>query len=359
MPDPVDLRSDTITRPTPAMRRAMAEAVVGDDVFGEDPTLNELEREVAALLGKEAAMFTPSGTMANQIALQLHTRPGDSVLAEEACHVFVHEAGAAAALAGVQVDLVPLAERLSDESIRGRIRPDGLHAAPTTLLIVENTHNRALGRALGPSDLRRVTSIARERGIPTHCDGARLWNAAVALDTPERVLAEPFDTIAVCFSKGLGAPVGSALAGPAREIGRARKIRKRLGGGMRQAGVLAAAALHAVRHHRARLGDDHRRAARLAEGIRALAADGRPLAVEMPERPTNMVYFRRTGNLGSDASRTGRDAAGDPDAFVGALDRAGLRVLHVGGGWIRAVTHLDVDDADIERAIEALSQVFT
>jgi threonine aldolase len=340
---PIDLRSDTVTRPTPEMRRAMAEAEVGDDVFGEDPTVNALEAEVAALLGKEAALFVPSGTMANQIALQLHTRPGDSVLCEEASHVFDHEAGGGAALAGVQFDFVPLAEGLSDEAIRVRVRSPDLHAAPTRLLVVENTHNAGRGRALAAADVRRVTALARELGLATHCDGARLWNAAVATGDSERELASGFDTVAVCFSKGLGAPVGSALAGSAEAVARARKLRKRLGGAMRQAGIVAAGALYALRHHRARLAEDHRRAAQLAEGIEALARAGAPLRLDLPERPTNMVYFRVE--------------RGDPAAFARRLAEEGLFVFPVGGGWIRAVVHLEIDDEAIARALEILRRV--
>lgn len=333
----VDLRSDTITRPTAAMREAMARAEVGDDVFGEDPTVNALEEEVATILGKEAAMFTPSGTMANQIALQLHARPGDSVLIEEGAHLFVNEAGAGAALAGLQFDAVPLADGWSDEAILRRVRPEGLHAAPTTLLAVENTHNRALGRALPAAECGRIARTGRAAGLRLHCDGARLWNAAVALGVPEPELAEPFDTVAVCFSKGLGAPVGSALAGPRDLVGRARKLRKRLGGGMRQAGVLAAAARHALVRHRARLADDHRRARRLFEGI---TAAGGILRAEIAEPATNMVYVQ----------------AGDAaDRVVAELFRAGVLVIHLGHGWIRAVTNLDVDDAGIDRAIGAFA----
>ena len=340
----IDLRSDTVTRPGPAMRRAMAEASVGDDVFGEDPTVNALEREVAVILGHEAAIFVPSGTMANQIAVQLHTQPGDSVLCEEEAHVFLHEAGASAALAGVQFDFVPLAERLSDVSIRRTVRPDELHAAATRLLVVENTHNHGRGRALRVVETRRIIGFARSFGLRVHCDGARLWNASAATGDLERDLTSGFDTVAVAFSKGLGAPVGSALAGSTTTVERARRLRKRLGGGMRQAGILAAGALYALRHHRERLVDDHRRAERLAAGIAALAAKGRPLRVEMPEPATNMVYFHLED--------------GDADDLSARLARDGLLVIHLGHGWIRAVTHLDVDDDGIERALAILDRVF-
>jgi threonine aldolase len=339
--DGVDLRSDTVTRPTPEMRAAMMAAEVGDDVYEEDPSINELEREVAAILGKEAAVFTPSGTMANQIGIMLHTRPGDSVIAEEGSHVFINEAGAAAAFSGVQFDLVPLAERLSDEAITARFRSDGLHAAPSVLIVVENTHNRAAGRVLAVSEVERITAHARRLGLHTHCDGARLWNAAVAAKTSERDLARGFDTVSVCFSKGLGAPVGSAIAGSAETMKRARKLRKRMGGGMRQAGFLAAAALFGVRQ-RTRLAEDHRRAAALAAGLRRMEVP-RAVTVEAPEPITNMVYWRVDGVDGA--------------KLAARLAERGVRMLHTGKGWLRAVTHLEITDAAIERALEVARAV--
>jgi threonine aldolase len=337
----VDLRSDTVTKPTAEMRRAMMAAAVGDDVYGEDPTVNALEQEVAAILGKEAAVFTPSGTMANQIGILLHTRPGDSVICEEGSHVFINEAGAAAVFAGVQFDLVPLADRLSDAAIEARHREEELHAAPSSLLIVENTHNHAAGRVLTSREVARVAAAARALKLRTHCDGARLWNAAIAAGEAERDLAAAFDTVAVCFSKGLGAPVGSAIAGSAEAMGRARKLRKRLGGGMRQAGILAAAALFGVRQ-RARLAEDHRRAAALARGLRALGP-ARRVSVHIPDPPTNMVYWRMEGVEG--------------DVLVRMLADRGVRMLHVGGGWLRAVTHLEITDDGIGRALEAMRAV--
>ena len=331
----IDLRSDTVTTPTPDMLRAMTAAEVGDDVYGEDPSINRLEEEVAGLLGKDAAVFTPSGSMANQIAIRLHTRPGDSVLCEESSHTFAYEAGAGAALSGVQFDLIPFNENLSDEAIRGRFRADGMHESPSTLILVENTHNRGRGRALPRRETERIVATARGLGLKTHCDGARLWNAAAATGDSERELAAGFDTVSVCFSKGLGAPVGSALAGGADDIARARKVRKRLGGGMRQAGFLAAAALFGVRQHRGRLREDHRRAAALANGLEELAHGGRPLEVDIPDPPTNMVYWR---------------VSNGPEV-VEAMRRSGVLMNHVGNGWIRAVTHLHISDADIHHAV--------
>lgn len=335
--DIVDFRSDTLTRPSAEMREAMMAAKVGDDVYGEDPTVNALEQEVAAILGKEAAVFTPSGTMANQIAILLHTRPGDSVICEEGSHVYINEAGGGAALAGVQFDLVPLADRLSDAAIEAHYRAEELHAAPSALLVVENTHNRAAGRVLPKRDMARIAAKARGLGLCSHCDGARLWNAAVAAGATERELVAGFDTVAVCFSKGLGAPVGSAVAGTAAAMSRARKLRKRLGGGMRQAGILAAAALFGLRR-RSRLADDHRRAVVLARGLAALSAPGRAIGVEIPDPPTNMVYWRPEG--------------ADGDALAKTLARDGVRMLHVGNGWLRAVTHLEITDEAIDRALE-------
>jgi threonine aldolase len=317
------------------MLDAMLSAEVGDDVYGEDATVNALEGEVARLLGKAAALFVPSGTMANQLAIAAQTRPGDSVVTEQDAHCFLFEAGGAGALSGVQFDLVPLDERLADAAIERSVKPESLHLATTSMLVVENTHNVGGGRVLAPFETQRITAKGKALGLATHCDGARLWNAAVALDTTERALAEGFDTLAVCFSKGLGAPVGSALVGSAPVIARARKLRKRWGGGMRQAGYIAAGALHALRHHRARLADDHRLAGELAQTFRSLEARGAPIAVRYPDPGTNMVYFKLE-----------RGAA---EAHVRRLADAGLLVGTIAGGWIRAVVHLDVGTAEVER----------
>lgn len=332
----VDLRSDTLTRPSTEMRAAMLSAQVGDDVYGEDPSVHALEAETAAALGMQAAVFTPSGTMANQIAILLHTRPGDSIICEEGAHVHAHEAGAGAALAGVQFDLVPLTDQMADAAIEARCRPEELHAATTSLLCVENTHNRAAGRVLRATQMARIAAKARSLGLRTHVDGARLWNAAVAAGESERELVAGYDTVAVCYSKGLGAPVGSAVAGTADAMVRARKLRKRLGGGMRQAGVLAAAALFGLRD-RARLAEDHRRAAVLASGLRALANPSRAVEVQIADPPTNMVYWRVQGI--------------DGNALAEELSQRGTRMLHVGCGWLRAVTHLEITDACIEHAL--------
>jgi threonine aldolase len=286
---PTDLRSDTMTRPTPAMREAMARAEVGDDVWGEDPTVRRLEEETAALLGKEAALFVPSGTMSNQLALLLHTRRGDEVIVGQGAHMEGDESGAAAAWSGVQMSFAGQGGFFGRADVEAARKPEGdWHCARTSLIAVENTHNRSGGRIWPADTIVEVAAYAREKGLPLHLDGARLWNAAVASGAPEAALAAPFDTLSVCFSKGLGAPVGSALVGPKPLIQAAIRLRKMLGGGMRQAGILAAGALHALAHHRARLADDHAAAREFAAqlagvpGVRVVPAETNIVVVETP-----------------------------------------------------------------------------
>ena len=254
----VDLRSDTVTKPTAAMRRVMAEADVGDDVFGEDPTLIRLEAEVAARLGKEAGLFVPSGTQANQIAIRCLTEPGDEVILEETAHPFLYEAGGPAVISGVMMKLLR-GERgvLTPEQVRAAVRPPNVHHAVARLLSVENTANRGGGTVVSAERCRALAGVAREAGLHTHLDGARLWNAHIATGTSLAELAAPFDIVNVCFSKGLGAPVGSVLTGPRALMPKARRVRKMLGGGMRQAGILGAACLYALEHHLPLLADDH------------------------------------------------------------------------------------------------------
>lgn len=331
---PIDLRSDTVTRPTPEMRRAMAEAEVGDDLFGEDPTVAMLEAETAALLGKEAAMFVPSGTMANQIAIRLLTQPGDEVLMEDYAHPFHDEAGGAAVISGVTLRLLPGVDGLmTPETVRAAIRPPDIHFAVTRLVCVENTANMAGGRVLPIERVAAVAAVAREAGLNLHLDGARLWNATAASGTPEAEFAAHFDTVSVCFSKGLGAPVGSALAGSRPLIQRARRVRKMLGGSMRQAGIIAAGALYALKNHRDRLIDDHARARWLGEALAAQGWDVAPVE-------TNMVFVRT------------------PDAFgvERRLGAEGIRFFAVDADRVRLVTHLDIDDAAIAETISAFGR---
>jgi threonine aldolase len=338
-PSPVDLRSDTVTRPTPAMREALASAVVGDDVFDDDPTVHALQERVAALCGKERALFVPSGTMGNQLAIRSLTSPGDEVFLEGESHIFYYEAGAASALAGVQ--LHPLAGtrgELDPATLAAAVRSDELHVPPNRLLCLENTHNRAGGTIFPLEHLKRAAAAARERGLAVHLDGARLWNAPVATGVPLARWADPFDTVMMCFSKGLGAPVGSILVGDEDVIVRARRGRKMYGGGMRQAGILAAACLYALDHHVDRLADDHRRARTLGE--RAARIPG--LSVDLAATQTNIVMIRV------------EDPAWDARSVVQALEGRGVRMSAYGPRLVRAVTHLDVDDLGIERAAGAL-----
>lgn len=326
----IDLRSDTVTKPTPAMREAMARAAVGDDVYGEDPSVNALEAEVARLLGKEAAVLVPTGTMGNQAALRALTQPGEVVLATRGCHILRYEGGAASALSGLQIEQLGHDGSLTPDELRAAVPPEDVHRAPATVLALENTHNVAGGRVIPLDRIEALAAAARERGLRVHLDGARLWNAAVATGIPLPRWAAPFDTVSVCLSKGLGAPVGSLVAGDAATMKRVRRVRKMLGGGMRQAGILAAAGLHALAHHVARLAEDHANAKRLARG---LAAIGLPPLLE-PE--TNIVLFRTP----------------DTTRFLRETRRRDLLLNPVGEGIFRAVTHLDVSADDVDRALE-------
>ena len=297
MPDSrIDLRSDTVTRPTPGMRAAMQAAEVGDDVYGEDPTVNRLEARVADLLGKEAGLFVPSGTMSNQIGIRTHTQPGDELICDIGCHIYNHEAGGAAVLSGVTTRTVEGDQGVIDVTqLEGKVRPDNMHYVRTRLVCLENTHNRGGGRVYPLEKIQAVRAWTKENGLILHLDGAHLWNAVVASGTPARVWADEFDTVSVCFSKGLGAPVGSALVGPREFIARARRIRKLFGGAMRQAGVLAAAALYALDHHIDRLAEDHRNARVIAEAI----ADTPGLRLKSPEVETNLIFFEVDRELGA------------------------------------------------------------
>ena len=336
----VDLRSDTVTKPTPAMRRAMSEAEVGDDVFEGDPTVRELERFTAELLGKEAAIFVPSGTMANQVAIRCHTQPGDEMLIDANAHIYWYEGGGPAALSGVTCRVLQGKRGVfSKADIRNALRPTDVHFPPTRLLAVENTHNRGGGAIWPLEQIEEVCSIARDADMRTHLDGARIWNASVATGIPESDYAKSFDTVSVCFSKGLGAPVGSALAGTTELVKNARRFRKMLGGGMRQVGIIAAGALYALAHHRERLADDHANAKRLAMGLSKVPG----IRVDGDEVETNMVYF--------DLER--RSAA----QMAEQLKAMGILVLQTGEHTIRAVTSLAVGTEGITKAIDAVTEI--
>ncbi|MBM4070514.1 MAG: low-specificity L-threonine aldolase [Planctomycetes bacterium] len=341
MNEMIDLRSDTLTRPTPGMRAAMAAAEVGDDVFNEDPTVNRLQERVAALLGKEAAMFVPSGTMSNQICVRAHTQPGDELLCEATCHIYQYEQGGAAVLSGVTCRTLEGDYGIIDLSqLDDKIRPCNEHLVRTRLVCLENTHNRGGGRIYPMEKIEAISSWARQNGLAMHLDGARLWNAVVASGVPASEWARHFDSVSVCFSKGLGAPVGSALAGPKEFMARARRIRKLFGGGMRQVGILAAAALYALDNHIERMADDHANARVIAQGI----ADTPGLRLTPPEVETNLVWFEVDPELG-----TSQDVAA-------TLKQRGIRIHPAGKHVMRAVAHLDVSAAQAERTAETIRQ---
>ena len=336
----IDLRSDTVTKPTLSMREAMARAEVGDDVFGDDPTVKELEAETAALLGKESALFTPSGTMANQLAIRGHTEPGDEILVEANAHVYYYESGAPAALSGVMCRCLNGQRGIfGGAEIEAALRPPDQHFARTRLVCVENTHNRGGGKIWPLERIQEVAATARKHGLQLHLDGARLWNASVAAGIPERDYAAHFDSVSVCFSKGLGAPIGSALAGHRSFIERVRRFRKMLGGGMRQAGIIAAGALFALRNHRARLAEDHANAKALASGLAGVEG----LETHPAEVETNMVLIRVRSM--------------PAQQLVQQLQAQGVLVLAVGPDTIRAVTNLMVSGNDIQRAVAVTAEV--
>ncbi|MCK6570427.1 aminotransferase class I/II-fold pyridoxal phosphate-dependent enzyme [Myxococcota bacterium] len=342
MTAPGDFRSDTVTRPTAGMLRAMTEASVGDDVFGDDPTVAALQARAAALLGVEAALFVPSGTMANQIAMLTHCRPGDDVLVGEGSHSYLYEGGGGAALAGVQFTLVGTGGLFDAAELLAAVKgPDASgHAPPTRLLMLENTHNRGGGRIWAPDRFAAVVAAARSRELAIHLDGARLFNAAVATGLPPSTWAARVDSVSFCLSKGLGCPVGSLLCGSEAFVRRAHRYRKMLGGGMRQSGLLAAAGLYALEHHIERLAEDHRRARRLAEGLARLPG----LRIDPAGVETNIVIAEL------------EPGAPTPAAFCAALATA-ARALPFGPRAVRFVTHLDVTDADVERALSAAASV--
>jgi len=338
----VDLRSDTVTKPTPEMRRAIAEAQVGDDVFGDDPTVLRLQEKVAALLGKEAAIFVPSGTMANQTAIRAHTEPGDEIIAHAASHMYFYESGAPFALSGCSIRLLDGPRGIFDaDQVRAAIRPRESHFAQTRLIIIENTHNRGGGSIWPTEPIAEIRQVADEFGLKMHLDGARLMNACVATGLKPIEYGRHFDTVSTCFSKGLGAPVGSAVAGSAETIRRVHRFRKMFGGGMRQVGIIAAAAEYALEHHVERLAEDHANARRLAEAL----ADMPGVAIDPAAVETNLVFFDLDKSVGTAADLCQR------------LGRHGVRMLAESPQRARAVTHLDVDQAGIDRAIKVLRQL--
>ena len=338
----IDLRSDTVTKPTPGMLAAMTAAAVGDDVYAEDPTVNELERRTAALFGKEAGLFVPSGTMSNQIAVRVHCRPQDEILLESTSHIYLWEAGGPAALSGVTCR--PIDGRnglLSASDLADKIRPDDLHAVRTRLVCLENTHNRGGGTVYSPDAINDISRWARQHGLAMHLDGARIWNAIVASGVPARTWGAMFDTVSVCFSKGLGAPVGSALLGPADLIAHGRRVRKLFGGAMRQAGYLAAACRYAMDHHIDQLAEDHAN----AKVIAAAVAEVPGFTLMPPAVQTNLVWFEVDARHGS--AKQVADRLKQQGVLVAALDR----------NVVRAATHLDVSREPCGRAADAVRQL--
>jgi threonine aldolase len=336
----IDLRSDTVTKPTSAMRQAMAQAEVGDDVFGDDPTVKQLEAETAALLGKEAALYTASGTMANELAIRGHTESGDESLVEAYSHIYYYESGGPAVLSGVMCRCLNGQRGIfKGKDVDAALRPADQHFPRTRLVCIENTHNRGGGKIWSLEQIQDVAAAARKHDLRLHLDGARLWNAAVASGVSEREYAQPFDSVSVCFSKGLGAPVGSAVAASVSFIERLRRFRKLFGGGMRQAGIIAAGALFALRHHRARLAEDHANAKALASGLAGLSG----VEMDASEVETNMVRFQVRSMAAQD--------------LVERLKAEGVLVLPVGSDMIRAVTNLMVSAEDIPVAVAIIARV--
>lgn len=337
---PIDLRSDTITKPTPAMRAAMAAAEVGDDVLGDDPTVTALEKRTAEILGKPAAVYMPSGTMTNQVAIRSHTEPGDEILLDANAHVYFYEGGAPAAISGVMCRFVDAKRGIfTPQQLKAAMRPVNIHHPRTKLVCMENTHNRG-GGAIWPLDqIAAVEATARAAGLKMHLDGARLWNASAATGIAMSDYARHFDSVSVCFSKGLGAPVGSALVGTPEFIDRARRFRKMFGGGMRQSGIIAAGALFALEHNRQRLADDHANAKALAQGV----VDIPGIDVDLKSVETNIVIFNTPGKSAVD--------------LANKLIAQGVWVMASGPESIRAVTNMEVSADQIQQVIKIIRNV--
>jgi len=338
----IDLRSDTVTLPTAAMREAIFNAELGDDVFGEDPATNRLEEMAAERLGKEAAILVASGTMGNLISVLSHCGRGDEAILGDQSHTYIYEAGGVAALGGVHPRTIANQAdgTLRPEDIEAAIRADNVHFPRTRLICLENTHNRCGGAVLGPEYTEQVALLAHNRGLMLHLDGARVFNAAVALDVDVKELTRHVDSVCFCLSKGLSAPVGSVICGSKEFVAEARRIRKSVGGGMRQCGIIAAAGIEALENMTARLSEDHANAGRLAEGI----AEIQGLAVDLERVQTNIVYFDLVGGTVS------------AEQLVKKLDDAGVRILHLGPARMRAVTHYGIEAGDIESALTALTE---
>ncbi len=340
----IDLRSDTVTQPTPEMRQAMANAVVGDDVYGEDPTVRSLEQKAADLLERPAGLFVPSGSMGNQIAVHFFTRPGTEVVGETQCHIFNFEMGAMSALSGASPRPVQgCIGILEPEDVEKAVHPTTGYTTPTALLTLENTHNLAGGRIMSPERMDQLVAVGRKHGLPIHLDGARIFNASDALGVPASRLARGCDTVMFCLSKGLAAPVGSVLVGDETVIKEARRIRKLFGGGMRQAGIIAAGGIVALDTMMTRLGDDNRRAKRLAESLAEIPG----IAIDPQLVDTNIVFFRL---------RSKDQTAGD---FAQELARSGILVHALDDDAVRAVTHYHITDTDIESAVDAVRRAVT
>ena len=339
----IDLRSDTVTKPTDEMRKAMARAEVGDDVYGEDPTVNRLQDLAAAMLGKRFALFVPSGTMANQLAIRSHTQPGQEIIVESKSHVVRYEQGAAGALAGVQLHWVT-GERgiMTVEQVEAAIRPNDAHSIPTALICIENTHNAGGGTIYPLSTIEKIRALAVRQGIPMHLDGARLFNAVAATTLPPTVYAQHFETVSLCLSKGLGAPVGSLLiSNDQRLMDRARRFRRMYGGAMRQAGILAAAGIYALERHVARLKTDHEHAKKLARQLQHISA----IQIAPQHVETNIVIFDIV------------DEHRSPAELVAALKEHGVLINAVGGQSYRAVTHLHITDKQIDEAADVFANI--
>ena len=339
----VDLRSDTVTKPTPAMRKAMAEAEVGDDVFGEDPTVNALQKKVAKILRKEASLFVPSGTMANQLAIKSHTQPGDEVIIEATGHPYNFEGGAGAALSGIQFYCIRGVRGILDPSqIEEAIRPEDHHFPPTRLICLENTHNRGGGSIYPVEKMNEIFRLAKSKGLFVHLDGARLWNASVATGIKPHEYAQWADSVSVCLSKGLGTPIGSLVAGSREFIDRVHRFRKMFGGGMRQVGIIAAAGIYALDHHIERLREDHENAKRLALGLKEIKG----VSIHPEHVETNIIIFDITG-----AGKTALQVRDE-------MKKEGVLIHALGKTQIRLVTHLDVSREDIDTALKLFGKIF-